>query len=156
MTSAKDKRFFIPLEVRTYDGVWIARSAIGKMLKWKVNVGDGEADDGPFSRTKFGFPQLGPFWFTAIVVLLILSASDSLLSLLAAGKSAVSGNFIGSGIDGVTDFKVGASAPCAGACYHFGMFNFGKPKTAGDWIVHIAGAVVALLLVWWMLRMYVL
>jgi len=36
------------------------------------------------------------------------------------------------------------------------MFNFGKPKTTGDWIVHIAGAVVALLLVWWMLRMYVL
>lgn len=36
------------------------------------------------------------------------------------------------------------------------MFNFGKPKTAGDWIVHVAGAIVALLLVWWMLRMYVL
>jgi hypothetical protein len=43
-----------------------------------------------------------------------------------------------------------------GACYHCGMFNFGKPKTAGDWIVHIAGAIVAILLVWWMLRMYVL
>jgi len=41
-------------------------------------------------------------------------------------------------------------------CYHGRMFNFGKPKTAGDWIVHIAGAIVALLLVWWMLRMYVL
>ncbi len=25
-----------------------------------------------------------------------------------------------------------------GACYHCGMFNFGKPKTAGDWVVHIA------------------
>jgi len=36
------------------------------------------------------------------------------------------------------------------------MFNFGKPKTAGEWIVHIAGAIVAILLVWWMLRMYVL
>jgi hypothetical protein len=36
------------------------------------------------------------------------------------------------------------------------MFNFGKPKTAGDWIVHIAGAIVALFLVWWMLRLYVL
>jgi hypothetical protein len=36
------------------------------------------------------------------------------------------------------------------------MFNFGKPKTAGDWIIHIAGAVVAILLVWWMLRLYVL
>ena len=36
------------------------------------------------------------------------------------------------------------------------MFNFGQPKTVGDWIVHIAGAIVALFLVWWMLRMYVL
>jgi len=36
------------------------------------------------------------------------------------------------------------------------MFNFGKPKTLGDWIVHIAGGILALLLVWWMLRMYVL
>jgi hypothetical protein len=43
-----------------------------------------------------------------------------------------------------------------GACYDGGMFNFGKPKTAGDWVVHIAGAIVAILLVWWMLRMYVL
>jgi len=36
------------------------------------------------------------------------------------------------------------------------MFNFGRPKTAGDWIVHIAGAIVAIFLIWWMLRMYVL
>ena len=36
------------------------------------------------------------------------------------------------------------------------MFNFGKPKTVGDWIIHIAGAVVAIFLVWWMLRVYVL
>ena len=41
-------------------------------------------------------------------------------------------------------------------CYHSRMFNFGKPKTAADWIVHIAGAIVAIFLVWWMLRMYVL
>jgi hypothetical protein len=41
-------------------------------------------------------------------------------------------------------------------CYHCRMFNFGKPKTAGDWIVHIAGAIVAIFLVWWMLRVYVL
>jgi hypothetical protein len=26
------------------------------------------------------------------------------------------------------------------------MFNFGKPKTAGDRIVHIAGAIVTILL----------
>jgi len=37
-----------------------------------------------------------------------------------------------------------------------GMFNFGKPKTTGDWLVHFAGAVVAIFLVWWMLRMNVL
>jgi hypothetical protein len=43
-----------------------------------------------------------------------------------------------------------------GACYHWRMFNFGKPKTAGDWIVHIVGGIVAIFLVWWMLRMYVL
>ena len=40
-------------------------------------------------------------------------------------------------------------------CYHVRMFNFGKPKTAGDWIVHLAGAAVAIFLVWWMLRLYV-
>jgi hypothetical protein len=43
-----------------------------------------------------------------------------------------------------------------GRCYHWRMFNFGKPKTAGDWIVHIVGGIVAIFLVWWMLRMYVL
>ena len=42
------------------------------------------------------------------------------------------------------------------ACYYPHMFNFGQPKTVGDWIVHIAGAVIALFLVWWMLRVYVL
>ena len=36
------------------------------------------------------------------------------------------------------------------------MFNFGKPKTAGDWIVHIAGAILAIFLVWWLLRLYIL
>jgi glycerol uptake facilitator-like aquaporin len=36
------------------------------------------------------------------------------------------------------------------------MFNFGKPKTAVDWIIHILGAIVATFLVWWMLRVYVL
>jgi len=36
------------------------------------------------------------------------------------------------------------------------MFNFGRPKTASDWIVHILGAVVAIFLVWWILRVYVL
>ena len=41
-------------------------------------------------------------------------------------------------------------------CYDAIMFNFGKPKTVGDWVVHIAGAIVAIFLVWWMLRVYVL
>jgi hypothetical protein len=40
--------------------------------------------------------------------------------------------------------------------YHCRMFNLGSPKTGGDWVVHIAGAFVALFLVWWMLRMFVL
>jgi hypothetical protein len=43
-----------------------------------------------------------------------------------------------------------------GPCYDCDMFNFGKPKTAGDWIVYIAGAVVAILLVCCMLRTYIL
>lgn len=42
------------------------------------------------------------------------------------------------------------------ACYHGRMFNFGSPKTAGDWIVHVLGAALAIFLVWWMLRLYVL
>jgi hypothetical protein len=41
-------------------------------------------------------------------------------------------------------------------CYDATMFNFGRPKTTGDWIVHLAGAIVAIFLVWWMLRLYVL
>ncbi len=32
------------------------------------------------------------------------------------------------------------------------MFNFGKPKTAGDWIVHVVGALISLFLIWWMLH----
>jgi hypothetical protein len=42
------------------------------------------------------------------------------------------------------------------ACYDSIVFNLGNPKTGGDWIVHIAGAIVAIFLVWWMLRLYVL
>ena len=41
-------------------------------------------------------------------------------------------------------------------CYHRLMFNFGKPKTAADWLVHVAGAIVALFLVRGLLRLYVL
>jgi pyocin large subunit-like protein len=49
-----------------------------------------------------------------------------------------------------------APEPSVSPCYHVTVFNFGKPKTVGDWIVHIAGVVVALFLVWWMLRVFVL
>jgi hypothetical protein len=44
----------------------------------------------------------------------------------------------------------------AAPCYDAFVFNFGKPKTVGDWIVHVAGTIVAIFLVWWMLRLYVL
>lgn len=40
-------------------------------------------------------------------------------------------------------------------CYHSEMFNFGRPRTAGDWIVHILGAFIALFLIWWMIRVFV-
>jgi hypothetical protein len=41
-------------------------------------------------------------------------------------------------------------------CYYRGMFKLGKPETPIQWIGHIVLAVVALFLVWWMLRVYVL
>jgi hypothetical protein len=36
------------------------------------------------------------------------------------------------------------------------VFNFGRPATPLQWIVHIALAIVALLMVWLMLRIFVL
>jgi len=36
------------------------------------------------------------------------------------------------------------------------MFKLGKPETAGQWIVHIVLGIVALLMIWWLLRVYVL
>jgi hypothetical protein len=36
------------------------------------------------------------------------------------------------------------------------VFSFGRPKTPGQWIGHIVGAIIALFLVWWMLRVFVL
>jgi hypothetical protein len=32
--------------------------------------------------------------------------------------------------------------------------KLGRPKTAGQWIGHFAMAIIALFLVWWMLRVY--
>jgi len=34
------------------------------------------------------------------------------------------------------------------------MFNFGRPVTPGQWIAHILLGVVALFLVWWLIRMF--
>ncbi len=34
------------------------------------------------------------------------------------------------------------------------MFSFGRPKTPAQWIGHLVLGVVALFLVWWMLKMY--
>ncbi len=36
------------------------------------------------------------------------------------------------------------------------MFRLGRPETAGQWIVHIVLGVMALLLIGWMVRVYVL
>lgn len=36
------------------------------------------------------------------------------------------------------------------------MFRIGRPETPIGWIGHVVLAVVALFLVWWMLRVYVL
>ncbi len=35
------------------------------------------------------------------------------------------------------------------------MFRFGKPKTPGEWMVHVVGAMIALFLIWWMFRLYI-
>jgi hypothetical protein len=36
------------------------------------------------------------------------------------------------------------------------VFQFGRPKTPAQWIGHIIGILVALFLVWWMIRVFVL
>jgi hypothetical protein len=41
-------------------------------------------------------------------------------------------------------------------CYHHPVANRTEPKTAGQWIRYIVVAAIALYLVWWMLRVYVL
>lgn len=40
------------------------------------------------------------------------------------------------------------------SCYSFCVFNLGKSKTAGDWIAHAVLGVVALILIWWMMHMF--
>ena len=34
------------------------------------------------------------------------------------------------------------------------MFNFGRPRNAADWIVHLVGALIAIFLIWWMLHFF--
>jgi len=41
-------------------------------------------------------------------------------------------------------------------CYTRRVANRTEPKTAGEWIRYIVMAVIALYLVWWLLRSYVL
>jgi hypothetical protein len=36
------------------------------------------------------------------------------------------------------------------------MFKLGKPETAGQWIAHVVLGIIALALIWWMVRVYVL
>ena len=35
------------------------------------------------------------------------------------------------------------------------MFNLGRPHTPGQWLSHFLLAIVALFLVWWLLRVYI-
>jgi hypothetical protein len=56
-------------------------------------------------------------------------------------------------------FTSGFSVACIAVfqeCYHCDVFNLTKPKTPGQWIGHIVVTIIALFLVWWMLRVYVL
>ena len=41
-------------------------------------------------------------------------------------------------------------------CYDHPVENRTEPKTAGQWIRYVVVAAIALFLVWWMLRVYVL
>jgi hypothetical protein len=40
-------------------------------------------------------------------------------------------------------------------CYDGPVVNQTEPKTVGQWIRYVIVAVIALFLVWWMLRVYV-
>lgn len=46
--------------------------------------------------------------------------------------------------------------PKSPTCYHDLVENRTEPKTVGQWIRYVVVAVIALFLVWWMLRVYVL
>jgi hypothetical protein len=36
------------------------------------------------------------------------------------------------------------------------MFKLGRPETAGQWIVHVVLGIVALLMIGWMIRAFIL
>ncbi len=40
-------------------------------------------------------------------------------------------------------------------CYDGCVFRFKRPRTAGQWLGHVLAAIVALFLVWWMLRLFI-
>jgi hypothetical protein len=42
------------------------------------------------------------------------------------------------------------------SCYDSFVENRTEPKTVGQWVRYIVVAIIALFLVWWMLRLYVL
>jgi hypothetical protein len=47
-------------------------------------------------------------------------------------------------------------APWISSCYHSPVPNRTEPRTAGQWIRYVVVAVIALFLIWWLLRLYVL
>jgi undecaprenyl pyrophosphate phosphatase UppP len=49
-----------------------------------------------------------------------------------------------------------SNAAISRECYDGVVFNFGNPQTPGQWIGHIVGAIIALFLIWWLLRLFVL
>ena len=52
--------------------------------------------------------------------------------------------------------RVAQEPALTGSCYHPHMPNRTEPKTPLQWIRYVVVAVIALFLVWWMLRVYVL
>jgi hypothetical protein len=42
----------------------------------------------------------------------------------------------------------------ANDCYYPSMFNFGRPSTPGQWIAHFLLGIVALFLIWWLIKVY--
>jgi len=52
--------------------------------------------------------------------------------------------------------RIPAPIQLAPTCYHGQVDNRTEPKTLGQWVRYVVVAIIALFLVWWMLRVYVL